>query len=76
MQANSEQLESLIEKISSIASNSTLNIDVKKNIRALLQSSFSNMNLVSREEFEAQSAVLARTREKLEKLEAQLEQLK
>ena len=76
MPENSEQLESLIEKIAKLVPDSTLRNDVKKNVRALLQSGFSNMNLVSRDEFEAQSAVLARTREKLEKLEAQLEQLK
>ena len=36
----------------------------------------SSMNLVTREEFEVQSAVLQRTREKLEQLEKQLEKLK
>jgi BMFP domain-containing protein YqiC len=33
------------------------------------------MNLVSREEFEVQTAVLARTREQLERLEAQVAEL-
>lgn len=37
--------------------------------RTLLQSSFAKMDLVSREEFEAQTRVLLRTREKLEALE-------
>lgn len=49
--------------------------DLEKNFRATLQSTFSSMNLVSREEFEVQSAVLARTREKLEALEAQVAEL-
>lgn len=40
--------------------------------QALLQSMLAKMNLVSREEFDAQTAVLARTRAKLEALEAQL----
>tara|TARA_R110000868_G_scaffold179802_4_gene420169 strand:+ start:13901 stop:14134 length:234 start_codon:yes stop_codon:yes gene_type:complete len=49
--------------------------ELEKNLRALASSSFSKLDLVSREEFEAQTAVLARTREKLEQLERQLEQL-
>ena len=49
--------------------------DVEKNMRAILQSTFSKMNLVSREEFDVQSAVLGRTREKLEALEKQVSQL-
>jgi BMFP domain-containing protein YqiC len=49
--------------------------DFEKNIRAILQSTFAKMNLVSREEFDVQSAVLARTREKLSSLEAQVAQL-
>ena len=46
--------------------------DIESNIKALLQSSLSKMNLVSREEFDIQSALLARTREKLDQLEKQL----
>lgn len=49
--------------------------DMEKNFRAILQSAFSQMNLVSREEFEVQAALLKRTREKLEALEKQIEQL-
>ena len=49
--------------------------DIEDNIRSLLQSSLTKMNLVTREEFDVQSAVLKRTREKLEQLEKQLEKL-
>jgi BMFP domain-containing protein YqiC len=49
--------------------------DLEKNLRALLSSAFGRLNLVTREEFDAQSAVLARTREKLEKLEQRLAEL-
>ncbi|BCX87716.1 conserved hypothetical protein [Methylomarinovum tepidoasis] len=49
--------------------------DMEKNFRAILQSAFSQMNLVSREEFEVQAELLKRTREKLERLERQLAQL-
>ena len=49
--------------------------DLEKSFHAVLQSAFHSMNLVSREEFEVQSAVLARTRAKLETLEAQVAEL-
>ncbi len=49
--------------------------DMDKTFHAILQSTFEQMNLVSREEFDAQKAVLARTREKLEKLEAVVAEL-
>jgi hypothetical protein len=43
--------------------------DLEKNFKTLLQSGFDRMDLVTREEFDLQSAVLERTREKLEQLE-------
>jgi len=43
--------------------------DVKKNLRAAMQATFAKLDLVTREEFEVQAAVLQRTREKLEALE-------
>jgi len=43
--------------------------EVKENIKLVLESSFARMNLVTREEFDAQAALLRRTREKLDKLE-------
>ena len=49
--------------------------DLEKNFRSLLQSGFSRMDLVTREEFEIQAGVLARTRDKLEALEARLAEL-
>jgi BMFP domain-containing protein YqiC len=48
---------------------------VEKNFRAVLHSAFTRLDLVSREEFEVQSSVLARTREKLEQLEKLVAQL-
>ncbi|MFW1678270.1 accessory factor UbiK family protein [Pontibacter sp. JAM-7] len=41
-------------------------------VRQILQSAFSRLDLVTREEFDAQKAVLQRTREKVDALEAQL----
>jgi BMFP domain-containing protein YqiC len=43
--------------------------DLEKNFRAALQSSLSKLDLVTREEFDVQRAVLLRTREKLDLLE-------
>ena len=49
--------------------------DIEKNLRAMLASGFSRLDLVTREEFDVQSEVLARTREKLTQLEARLAEL-
>ncbi|MGD8339701.1 MAG: accessory factor UbiK family protein [Gammaproteobacteria bacterium] len=49
--------------------------DLEKNFRALLLAGFERMDLVTREDFDLQAAVLERTREKLEALEARLAKL-
>ena len=49
--------------------------DVEKNIRTLLEGTLAKLDLVTREEFDAQSRVLARTRSKLEQLEQTLSEL-
>jgi len=49
--------------------------DLEQNFRGVLQTGISKLDLVTREEFEVQEAVLARTREKLERLEAKLEEI-
>ena len=46
--------------------------DMERNFKSLLQSALARMDLVTREEFDVQMAVLARSREKLEALEARL----
>ena len=48
--------------------------DLESNFRSVLQSGLGKLDLVTREEFEVQEAVLARAREKLEALEARLEE--
>lgn len=47
----------------------------KKELQAAVQSALGKMDVVTREEFDAQAAVLQRTRERLEKLEQQLAEL-
>ncbi len=46
--------------------------DMEKTFHSILQNTFSKLDLVTREEFDTQVAVLAKTREKLEKLERQV----
>jgi hypothetical protein len=46
--------------------------DLEDNFKAVLQSGLARLDLVSRQEFDVQAAVLRRTREKLEALEARL----
>ncbi|MGD9660476.1 MAG: accessory factor UbiK family protein [Porticoccaceae bacterium] len=53
----------------------SLNADVRQQIRAAAQSAFEKMDFVSREEFDAQKAVLLRSRQKLEELEKQVAEL-
>ncbi len=46
--------------------------DLEGNFRAVLQAQLSKLNLVTRQEFDVQAAILQRTRAKLEELEARL----
>ncbi|GGP23882.1 accessory factor UbiK family protein [Silvimonas iriomotensis] len=46
--------------------------DVEKNVRAMMSTAFTKLDLVTREEFEIQQEVLARSREKLAELEARV----
>ena len=49
--------------------------DLEKNLRAATQSVFGKLDLVTREEFDVQTKVLARSRARLEQLEKQVEEL-
>jgi len=49
--------------------------DIESNFRGLLQNGLDRLDLVTREEFEIQTKVLARTREKLDQLERELTEL-
>ena len=46
--------------------------DVEKNVRSLMTQGFQKLDLVTREEFDLQAQVLARTRAKLEELETKV----
>jgi ubiquinone biosynthesis accessory factor UbiK len=49
--------------------------EIQQKFKEVLQSAFSRMDLITREEFDVQCKVLARTREKLELLQEQVDQL-
>lgn len=49
--------------------------DLEKNVKGILQNAFAKMDLVTRDEFDVQTKVLARSREKLEALEKRLAEL-
>ncbi|HUP31140.1 MAG TPA: accessory factor UbiK family protein [Usitatibacter sp.] len=49
--------------------------DLERNFRAMLSSAFARLDLVSREEYDVQTQVLARTREKLAALEARVAEM-
>jgi len=76
----SNQFENLAKKLSSLIPElpdtfQHLQKDLESNMRTGLESGLRKMNLVSREEFEVQTAVLLRTREKLENLEKIVKEL-
>ena len=71
-----DQLDDLARRLSSLVppglrgeSASELRAELQQNFRAVLQAGLNRLDLVTREEFEVQRAVLLRTREKLEQLE-------
>lgn len=66
--------EDVANKVSETIANSPAK-DVEKNVKAMLGSAFSRMDLVTREEFDIQQQVLIKTRTKLLELEARLAKL-
>ena len=67
-------LNDISDKLGSLIANSPLQ-DVEKNVKAVLGTAFSKLDLVTREDFDVQREVLARTRAKLEALEARIAEL-
>ena len=53
----------------------SLGQDLEANFKSVLQSALRNLDLVTREEFDVQSRLLSRTREKLEALEKTIAEL-
>jgi BMFP domain-containing protein YqiC len=72
-----KKIEEVVDSISKALPPGLLQMqeDVEKNIRAALTATFSKLDLVTREEFDVQTQVLHRTREKLEALEKRVADL-
>lgn len=72
-----KKIEDVVNSISSALPSgfSAMQGDVEKNIKAALSATFSKLDLVTREEFDIQTQVLHRTREKLEALEKRVTEL-
>lgn len=70
-------IDNLAERIAGAIPPGLTNLkdDVEKNVHALLQSGLAKLDLVSREEFEVQKSVLAKTRARLEELEKRVAEL-
>ena len=69
-----KMFEDFTQRVSSLIANSPA-ADVEKNVRAMMSSFFSKLDLVTREEFDTQANVLARTRQLVEQLTARLDEL-
>ena len=67
-----KKIEEIVENIAKVlpAGTDQVRAELRDNVRVVMESSFARMNLVTREEFDAQTALLRRTREKLDELEA------
>ena len=74
---NKESIENLAAKLAESLPEGlrSMREDLEQNFRSVLRARLSRLDLVTREEFDVQEAVLARTREKLEALERRLDEL-
>jgi ubiquinone biosynthesis accessory factor UbiK len=71
---NQRLLDELNDRLKALLAQSPA-ADLEKNLKAMMASFFSRLDLVTREEFDVQREVLARTRAKLQELEAKLAEL-
>ncbi|AHB76226.1 phosphoheptose isomerase [Pandoraea pnomenusa] len=69
-----EILQDMQAKVSDLLRQSPAK-DIERNVKSLLNQGFNRLDLVTREEFDVQAQVLARTREKLEALEKRVAEL-
>lgn len=74
---NSEQFDKVAKKLFEVLPSGIQNLekDLQKKFHDILQSTFQKMDLITREEFDSQTKVLIRTREKVDSLQAQLDVL-
>jgi ubiquinone biosynthesis accessory factor UbiK len=74
MKQPNDVFNDLQSRVSDLLKNSPAR-DVERNVRAMLSQGFSKLDLVTREEFDAQTQVLVRTRQRLEELERRVAEL-
>ena len=74
---NSNTLDDLARRLAETvpASLRALGRDVEGNFKAVLQAQLAKLDLVSRQDFDVQAALLARSQQKLAALEARLQEL-
>ena len=74
---NDESLDNIARKLAEAVPEGlrSMREDLEQNFRSVLRASLAKLDLVTREEFEVQEAVLAKTRAKLEALEAKVREL-
>ncbi len=65
----------VLQQVNDLVGNSGIKGEVDKSVRSLTQTALSKLDVVSREEFDAQTEVLRATRNKVTALEAELEAL-
>jgi BMFP domain-containing protein YqiC len=77
MHKTPEPIDELVKKLLSLIPEGAKNLpkDIEGHFKSALHSAFEKLDLVSREEFDAQVKVLQRTRQKVEELEKALEEL-
>ena len=69
-----KMFEDFTQRVSGLIANSPA-ADIEKNVRSMMSSFFSKLDLVTREEFDIQTNVLARTRQLVDQLTARLDEL-
>jgi BMFP domain-containing protein YqiC len=69
-----KMFEDFTQRVSGLIANSPA-ADIEKNVRSMMSSFFSKLDLVTREEFDTQANVLARTRQLVDQLTARLDEL-
>lgn len=69
-----KMFEEFTQRVSGLIANSPA-ADIEKNVRSMMSSFFSKLDLVTREEFDTQANVLARTRQLVDQLSARLDEL-
>ncbi len=74
---NPNRIDQIVDNIRQLLPSDSEHLyrELNEKIKTIIQSGLKDMELVTREEFDVQAKLLAKTRAKLDELQAQLEQL-